>query len=691
MSKDFIRETPDIKLRDETTTSVPAKAPTKEARQRRPPVKTTKKEAVRSVASEQSTKPETVSTAPVEQAPGIRTDRFTPTEEIPGIDFSHSMPLAWEYRAKVIRSVAPEAPVIQAEPYSPAPTVITSQKNDGIRIITANTDIPLRQIRDIPTVALRTEYESPEASSPEVQAAATTEQSAAFVVQSAARTPSKESRRKHIIEVHQEQVKKRQEQKSPPPAPPKEADDPPDIPAPRTREDCVTPIQTRQNSSQIVYRTPETKSVGVTRDETLSHKPDTPKASQRTIQQERRRSARKEHIRTNQRSLLQSRRKTAENTEKTVTAVKKTGKAILDASTGTAGLIALLLIFCIVLLAGAIAASPLGILFTAESGEITLSEAIAEISAEYSAELRSHQSGTYTTIRQTGHKPSWLEVVAVFACKTSMSDDGADVMTLDARRVAQLGSVFWDMTEISTSVQSVFHADSDPEDEIDDSWTETILTVNTSAKTADDMRQEYRFNRQQNEALDLLLVELKELGLFLSDLDIEDPGALVLWNNLPGSLSEERRQVVYYALTLVGKVNYFWGGKSLVLGWDSRWGTSTLVTAAGSPTTGTYRPYGMDCSGYVDWVFYNVTSGSYVIGQGGGCISQHNNCYSISWSDAQPGDLVFYSGDSHIGIVGGWDEYGNIQIIHCASGSLNGVFITGISGFTSIGRPYYYS
>ena len=49
------------------------------------------------------------------------------------------------------------------------------------------------------------------------------------------------------------------------------------------------------------------------------------------------------------------------------------------------------------------------------------------------------------------------------------------------------------------------------------------------------------------------------------------------------------------ACRLVGKVNYFWGGKSLVLGWDDRWGTLRQVTAAGSSTTGTYRPYGMDC------------------------------------------------------------------------------------------------
>lgn len=54
-----------------------------------------------------------------------------------------------------------------------------------------------------------------------------------------------------------------------------------------------------------------------------------------------------------------------------------------------------------------------------------------------------------------------------------------------------------------------------------------------------------------------------------------------------------------------------------MIGWDSRWGTMQKVWAAGSPSTGTYRPYGMDCSGFVDWVFYNMSGGSYIIGHGG--------------------------------------------------------------------------
>ena len=92
----------------------------------------------------------------------------------------------------------------------------------------------------------------------------------------------------------------------------------------------------------------------------------------------------------------------------------------------------------------------------------------------------------------------------------------------------------------------------------------------------------------------------------------------------------------------------------------------------------------------VDWAFYNATGGKYVIGHGGGAHAQHTYCTDISWDEAQPGDLVFYPEDEHVGIVGGWDDNGDLLIIHCAS-SANNVVITGASGFTSVAKPIFYS
>lgn len=88
-------------------------------------------------------------------------------------------------------------------------------------------------------------------------------------------------------------------------------------------------------------------------------------------------------------------------------------------------------------------------------------------------------------------------------------------------------------------------------------------------------------------------------------------------------------------------------------------------------------------------VFYNVTGGSYIIGHGGGAHSQHGYCTAITWDQAIPGDLVFYPNDTHVGIVGGRDESGNLLIIHCTY-SKDNVVITDKSGFTSIAMPNYY-
>lgn len=91
---------------------------------------------------------------------------------------------------------------------------------------------------------------------------------------------------------------------------------------------------------------------------------------------------------------------------------------------------------------------------------------------------------------------------------------------------------------------------------------------------------------------------LSPAGVLADSQTMEPTGeAMEVWERLPDDLSMERRMAVTYALALVDKVDYFWGGKSLVVGWDDRWGELTEVTAEGSDSTGTEQPYGLDCSG----------------------------------------------------------------------------------------------
>ena len=374
-------------------------------------------------------------------------------------------------------------------------------------------------------------------------------------------------------------------------------------------------------------------------------------------------------------------------------AAAKATKELIDALIALGGGTALFVVFSIVIVAGAFLASPLGILFADEQKSddtVPLATAIAEIQGEYHAELEEMQNGDFASIQIVGQAPDWREVVAVFASKVAGAEDGMDVFTLDAERVELLRQVFWDMCEITTETQDVDVPDSDPDDDVDDSHTETALTITITAKTAEQMRMEYSFSKYQNDALDILLENLGSLNVPMGSLNISQEDAIELLENLPDDLDPKRKAIVETAVQLVGRVSYFWGGKSFTLGWDDRWGVPTEVTAAGSGSTGTVRPFGLDCSGFVDWTFYNATDGSYYPGRGGGAATQHSYCTNISWSDAQPGDLVFYPDDSHVGIVGGKDADGNLLIVHC-SGGANGVVITGSAGFTVVARPDCFS
>lgn len=352
----------------------------------------------------------------------------------------------------------------------------------------------------------------------------------------------------------------------------------------------------------------------------------------------------------------------------------------------------LLAIFISVAAIAAIASSPFGIFFSGGGGTggssiptVSVSEAVSSINMEYNTRLEQLQAGGYDGITLTGQAADWPDVLAVFASRYAAAEDGVDVATLDADRVSKLTAVFWDMTTITTEVETIDHDDSDPDDDIDDSWTERILHIIVTLKTAEDMKTAYSFIDYQISALDELLADPVALASLAGNLSITNADVQAVVNALPVDISSDRRKAVETALQLVGKVNYFWGGKSYGIGWDSRWGQLMKVTAGGDSTTGTYRPYGLDCTGFIDWTLRNAglsSDGHWYIG---------TNLTEVSEDEAMPGDLALYPDASHIGMVVGRDSTGKLLICHCSRGANNVVISNYItSGFTSIGRPAIY-
>lgn len=162
-------------------------------------------------------------------------------------------------------------------------------------------------------------------------------------------------------------------------------------------------------------------------------------------------------------------------------------------------------------------------------------------------------------------------------------------------------------------------------------------------------------------------------------------------------VSEERVNVITAAYSLVGEVGYFWGGKSTAIGKDANWGNAEKVDAAGSPSTGSTRAYGLDCSGFVTWSVINgYLNQGMQSSVGDGTSEQWLNANVVSEEDAQPGDLVFQSGpeagsDNHVGIICGQTDAGDWIAVHCSS-SKNGVTVGEAYGasFRYIRQPDFY-
>lgn len=386
---------------------------------------------------------------------------------------------------------------------------------------------------------------------------------------------------------------------------------------------------------------------------------------------------------------------------KTAKVAKEAGKKVLRAIAAAAeklaaaigaGGAAAVSVVVVILLVGMLFASPLGILFAGEDTgtEIKIPDAVATLNGEFTDEIyRIMEDHPYDELdMQEGMEAAmlqnWRNVLAVYAVKVSTDEEhGLDVMTMDEEKLQLLREIFFDANklEYELTIRTV------------DGERITTLHISVQIKDVMQMADEYSFTAQQREMLEELLKPDYD-DIFLSLIGNYQPGGTPIGpvdisdiqGTLPDDLDPLRESIVLTAYQLLGKVTYFWGGKSLVLGWDSRWGTPATVTAPGSGSTGKVLPFGLDCSGFVDWTFYNATSGAYLPGRGGGAASQHGYCINIAWSDALPGDLVFYADDSHVGIVCGYDSVGNLLVIHC-SGGQNGVVVTGREGFAVAARP----
>ena len=370
---------------------------------------------------------------------------------------------------------------------------------------------------------------------------------------------------------------------------------------------------------------------------------------------------------------------------KVAQAVAKAVKAISTAIASGGAVAVVVVILIVVIIIAAIAASPFGIFISEEvtdTGTIPLSQIIAEYNVELTQEVEDIElSIDHTEVDVIDNQTDRNIVLAVFAAKTAGTDDNTaeDVVIFDDIKAEKLKTYFRAANTVNHTVEEIA---------VSDTETKNKLTVTISGKTKVELMDLYELTANQREAVETLLEHGDVLTSSSHSLAITNADVQSIINGLPSSLPQERKDVVKNAGSLVGKVNYFWGGKSSAIGWDSAWGTMQRVTAAGSPSSGTLRAYGLDCSGFVTWVFNNSGMG-YAVGHG--TDGQRDASIQVTASTVQAGDLCFLPSYSHVGIVVGKDTNGNILVIHCSSSANNVVISTASSvGFTVFRRPNCY-
>lgn len=149
-------------------------------------------------------------------------------------------------------------------------------------------------------------------------------------------------------------------------------------------------------------------------------------------------------------------------------------------------------------------------------------------------------------------------------------------------------------------------------------------------------------------------------------------------NQLPVGISQTRKDLIHFALSSVGKVPYYWGGKPASP--DYTGNSFGILT---SPDYKGRVLKGLDCSGWINWVYWSVTGQSLPYESTSGLAISG---FKISRSELQPGDIIVRTGsDAHVIMFLGWTADGKIRCIHESSAGVNNVTIA----VRDANWPYY--
>ena len=322
--------------------------------------------------------------------------------------------------------------------------------------------------------------------------------------------------------------------------------------------------------------------------------------------------------------------------------------AILAAGAGAA-----LGIVIVISLVAFVSGSAYGIFFAADApnaASVTVREAVETLTAEYRDKLEEISDTVQhdrqdITANDDVYYIRWQDVLAVFSSYVSGNEQGAPVAALTEEQVDKLRETMWAMnavdyaTRAETAVIETTDEDGNP---TTTEITETVLVIELTHKTPDEMAADYHFTTRQNTYLQLL----------------QDPQYEELWAELLGGFAQGGGELMnpdstrtptgtlQWPLPVAGTITSQFGHRvDPITGEVSSHTGTDIACAEGTPILAAADGVVTVANGLDSW---GGSYGYYIqIDHGGGLETLYAHCSSIcvtTGQQVQAGQVIGYVG-----------------------------------------------
>ena len=357
--------------------------------------------------------------------------------------------------------------------------------------------------------------------------------------------------------------------------------------------------------------------------------------------------------------------KAASSTRKTVAAVRSAIRnfladlhsltAILAAGAGAA--LGIVIVICLVAF---VSGSAYGIFFAADApnaASVTVREAVETLTAEYRDRLEEISDTVQhdrqdITANDDVYYLRWQDVLAVFSSYVAGSEQGAPVAALTEEQLDKLRETMWAMNAVdySTRAETAVIETTDKNGKATTTEiTETVLVIELTHKTPDEMAADYHFTTRQNTYLQLL----------------QDPQYEELWAELLGGFEQGGGKLMnpdstriptgtlQWPLPVAGTITSQFGHRvDPITGEVSSHTGTDIACAEGTPILAAADGVVTVANGLDSW---GGSYGYYIqIDHGGGLETLYAHCSSIcvaTGQQVQAGQIIGYVG--HTGRVTG--------------------------------------